>query len=368
VAAVRDALPAVRAGIYLNTPVSGPLPAESAAAMDEIAGWELRTGRANRERAEDVLPRIEEAQAAVAAIVGADLDAVRLTHGLADAASTAFRTVAWHPGDAMLIGDDEATGPLAALVPPGVQAQRLALPPDPAALVESLTEQLGRTPARLVVLPLVTSAVGARLPIKAVAVAARERGAATLVDASLAVGAIPVDVAALGVDLLIARSEAWLLGPEGLGFVVGPRAALPPTASGGFHLPSVVGFARGCGWLSMYVGLEWIYARAAALTSAAATRLGAIEGVEVLTPEARATTLAFRVRGWGAEAALEELGPRVFLLASAVPSVNAIRIGIGPWNTEEEIERVTDAVALLAADGPDTLPRRRRLMMLGQEG
>lgn len=366
-AAVRDALPAVRAGIYLNTPVAGPLPAESAAAMDEIAGWELRTGRANRERAEDVLPRIEEAQAAVAAIVGADLDAVRLAHGLLDAAAAAFRTISWEAGATVLLGDDDATRSLAAIVPPGIQAHGFALPPDPAALVESVVAQLRRTPARLVVLPLVTAATGARLPIEAVAVAAREHGAATLVEASLAVGAVPVDVAGLGVELLIARSEAWLLGPEGVGFVVGARAALPPTASGGFHLPSVVGFARGCGWLSMYVGLDWIYGRGAALTSRAASRLVALDGVELLTPEARATTLAFRVRGWAAEAALEELGPRVFLLASAIPSLDAIRIGIGPWNTEEEIDRVVEVVALLAAHAPDALPRRRRLLMLGQE-
>ena len=367
-AAIRDALPAVHAGIYLNTPVAGPLPAESAAAMDEIAGWELRTGRANRERADDVFPRIEEAQAAVAAIVGADLDAVRLTHGLTDAAAAAFRTLPWQAGDTVLVVDDEATRPLASVVPPGVRTLVVPVPGTGADEVHAVASAIGTAGARALVLPLVTSAVGARLPVEAISAAARAAGCATLVEGSLAIGAVSVDITSLGADLLIARSEAWLLGPEGLSFVVGSRAALPPTATGGFHLPSVVGFARGCGWLSMYVGLEWIHDRSAALTAHAAARLSAIDGVDLLTPDARATTLTFRVRRWGAEAALEELGPRVFLLASAVPVSDAIRIGIGAWNTEDEIDRVADAVALLAEHGPDALPRRRHLLMLGQEG
>ncbi|MFH1475030.1 MAG: hypothetical protein ABIG85_04145, partial [Chloroflexota bacterium] len=48
-ATLRAGLPATRAGIYLNTGTAGPLPAEAAAAMTEIADWELAVGRATRE-------------------------------------------------------------------------------------------------------------------------------------------------------------------------------------------------------------------------------------------------------------------------------------------------------------------------------
>ena len=46
VAAIRAALPALGAGIYLNTGSVGPMPAETAAAMAEIVEYELRVGRA----------------------------------------------------------------------------------------------------------------------------------------------------------------------------------------------------------------------------------------------------------------------------------------------------------------------------------
>ena len=52
--AVRAALAALQAGIYLNTGMVGPLPAESAAAMAEIAAWERDTGRGHVDSIPDV--------------------------------------------------------------------------------------------------------------------------------------------------------------------------------------------------------------------------------------------------------------------------------------------------------------------------
>src|SRR3990172_13018177 len=44
-AAIRAALPATGAGIYLNTGTSGPLPAATVSAMRELEDWEERVGR-----------------------------------------------------------------------------------------------------------------------------------------------------------------------------------------------------------------------------------------------------------------------------------------------------------------------------------
>jgi L-cysteine/cystine lyase len=66
-----------------------------------------------------------------------------------------------------------------------------------------------------------------------------------------------------------------------------------------YHKPSAVGFARSCGWLSMYVGLPWVFERGRRLARAAADRLAAIDGVTVLTPRDRmATLVTFRIAGW----------------------------------------------------------------------
>jgi L-cysteine/cystine lyase len=137
--------------------------------------------------------------------------------------------------------------------------------------------------------------------------------------------------------------------------------------SSNFHRPSIVGMARSIGWLSMFVGLDWIYERGTAMARLAADRLAAIDGVELLTPRERmATLVTFRIAGWTADAALDELGARVFAVARTVPLVDGVRISVGFFNTEAELDRLVAAVALLAAHTPETLPPRRGLTILGQ--
>ena len=86
---MRSALPALSAGIYLNTGSVGPLPAETAAAMAEIATWERDVGRAHPDSFDDLLARMAEARAGVAAVLGTDVGAVALTHSTTDAMNAA---------------------------------------------------------------------------------------------------------------------------------------------------------------------------------------------------------------------------------------------------------------------------------------
>ena len=62
-AAVREALPATSAGIYLNAGSVGPLPAETQRAMAEEAERELRLGRASLDDFLELLERMDESPA-----------------------------------------------------------------------------------------------------------------------------------------------------------------------------------------------------------------------------------------------------------------------------------------------------------------
>ena len=100
---------------------------------------------------------------------------------------------------------------------------------------------------------------------------------------------------------------------------------------------------------------------------AIARRLAAIDGVTVLTPFDRmATLVTFRIAGWPAQAALTELGARVFAIARTIADLDAVRISVGFFTSEDELERLAGAVELLAAHTPESLPPRRRLAMLGE--
>lgn len=398
-AAVRAALPALGAGIYLNTGSVGPLPAETAKAMDDLEAWELTTGRAHPDDFAETLARMDEARAAVAAILTADVGSVALTHSTTDGMNLAAWSLDWRPGDRVVTTRHEHAGGLGPLVNlrDRFGVELVLVEPDPHGDDErtlAAFDEAIRPGTRLVAVSHVLWTTGAALPVAGIAELAHARGALVVVDGAQSAGAIPVDVGALGVDLYAVAAQKWLLGPEGMGALYCAPSALerlrPPfggwfsyerieldgTAvphrdarrfeATSFHRPSVVGMARSCGWLSMYVGLEWIHRRGSALARRAADRLAAIPNVELLTPRDRmATLVTFRIGGWTGEAALAELGSRVFAIARAVPGHDAVRISVGFFTTDEEIERLAGAVELLARHTPESLPARPRLAVFG---
>jgi selenocysteine lyase/cysteine desulfurase len=78
---------------------------------------------------------------------------------------------------------------------------------------------------------------GACIDLEGVIKLAHERGALVLVDAYQAIGTMPIDVHALGVDLLVAGALKYLLASAGLGFLYCRRELveqLRPTATGWF--------------------------------------------------------------------------------------------------------------------------------------
>jgi L-cysteine/cystine lyase len=400
-AAVREALPAVGAGIYLNTGSLGPIPAESAAAVQEYEAHDLRVGRAHPDDMEAGFERMAEARAGVAAILGADVGSVALNHATTDGMNTATWAVDWRAGDRAVTTRHEHAGGLGPLVAIrdrfGVELSFVDIGEGADDEVTMDAFDAAIVPGtRLVSVSHVLWTTGARLPVERIARLARDRGAMVVVDGAQAVGAIPVAVESIGADFYAVPSQKWLLGPEGTGALWASDRAIESAAQSttgwysfeqlqldgsaayhrdarrfegsNYHKPSVVGFARSCGWLSMYVGLPWVHERGQRLARAAAHRLAEIDGVEVVTPRERmATLVSFRIRGWTPAEALDELGARVFAIARTVPQIDAIRISVGFFNTEEEIELLAGAVALLASHTPETIPARKRLVILGQD-
>jgi L-cysteine/cystine lyase len=398
-AAVREALPALGAGIYLNTGSVGPMPAETAAAMAELEAYERDIGRAHPDYFEEFLARMGEARAGVAAVLGADVDQVALTHSTTDGMNAATLLPDWRPGDRVVTTAHEhpaGVGPLYALRERvGVELRLIDAGDDGdddrtvAAFAAAITPG-----TRLVSISHVLWTTGAVLPVARIAALAHDRGALVVVDGAQAAGAIETRFDEVGADCYAVPAQKWLLGPEGMGALVVDRSQLErvPAQAGaysfervdgrgladwwpsarrfeasGYHRPSVVGMARSIGWLSMYVGLDFVLRRGPELAARTARRLASIPGVEVLTPRDRmASLVTIRIAGWPAQAALDELGGRVFAVARTIPSLDAVRFSVGFFNSEDELDHLAEAVELLAGHTPETLPPRRVLTILGE--
>jgi len=398
-AALRAALPATRAGIYLDTGSCGPIPVESAAAMREAEDRELALGRATGEASDELLDRMAEARGALAAILGTDIGGVALTHSTTEGIGLAVGTLDWRPGDRALTTGQEhpgLLGPLAAARDRhgvDVRVAEIGDGGDDDRTLAALERELASGKVRLVALSHVLWTTGAVLPVAEVVRRSHAHGAVVVLDGAQAGGAIPLHVDDLGAEFYAVPGQKWLLGPQGTGAlvvrpdvaaaslpagrgpfsVVGPgrvdRDDLWPDARrfevAGFHAPSLVGLARSAGWLAMFVGLPWAHARAELLAHEAAVRLQETRRVALVTPIGRmATLVTFRVEGWPAVRVAEELARRVFATVRPIPGLEAVRLSVGFFTTEEELSRTLDVVALLARHTPATLPPRPAIEFL----
>ena len=398
VRAIRAELPATAAGIFMNAGTCGPIPASAARAMAEVADRELSVGRAHRDAFDELLLRMDETRAAVAAVLGTEVDRVALTGSTTEGLCAAILAIDWRRGDRVVTTRHEHPGlaaPLAMLRDRhGVEVDAVDIGDggDHDRTVAAIEAAVGRGP-RLVALSHVLWTTGAVLPAARIVDVAHAAAVPVLLDGAQAAGAIPLDFDAIGADFYAVPGQKWLLGPEGTGALAVSSSALDwaepsmagyfstatPYATGradlwadarrfeaaGFHAPSIVGLGRAIGWLSVFVGLPWAQARAASLAADAAAMLRRIPGVSVVTPaDAGGTLVTFRIGGWGAETAVEELGRRIFLVARPIPGFDAVRLSIGWWNTGDEVRRVGDAVAELARHTPETLPRRPVIAVL----
>ncbi|MET1057649.1 MAG: IscS subfamily cysteine desulfurase [Pedobacter sp.] len=207
-------------------------------------------------------------------------------------------------------------------------------------------------------------------PIKAIAAIAHKYGALFMTDATQAVGKIPVNVDADGIDLL-AFSAHKMYGPKGVGALYvrrkNPRVKITAQMDGGGHergmrsgtlnVPGIVGLGKACELCRLEMDAE--ARRLSALRDKMENSLSAVEESYVNGNRTQrlphVTNFSFRhVEGEGLMMAMKNLAVSsgsACTSASIEPSYvlknmgmsddlahSSIRFGLGRFNTEEEID------------------------------
>ena len=226
--------------------------------------------------------------------------------------------------------------------------------------------------------------IGVIQPIKEISELARRRGVLFFSDATQAVGKVPVDVTADGIDLM-ALSGHKLYGPKGIGALYvrrrNPRVRLLAQMDGGGHergmrsgtlnVPAIVGLGKACELCGAEMGEDG--ARLSALRDQLEAGLLALGGARVNGSREhrlpQVTNISFG--GVDGEALLAGLGKDIALSsgsactsASMEPSYvlkalglddelahSSLRLGLGRWTTAEEVDfaiaRIGETVAKL---------------------
>lgn len=377
IAAIRQELPATLTGVYLNTGSCGPVSRAVGETMRAAAENELANGRIDPSLWPEYNAQLASLRGDFARLLGADADEIALTHHTTDGMNIGIWGLDWRPGDELVTTNNEHEG---GLIPAYNVARRLGV------VVKVVDIGLGdgdvvgllraaMTPrTRLISLSHVSWMSGARLPLEEIVALAHQQGALVLVDGAQSVGAIPLDVHALGADLYTATGQKWLCGPEGVGALYVSRTAqaqVQPTYAGyssvypdmdydylgNFKLaagasryevgttsrPANLAMRAGLRWLEEEVTWPWAHQRIAALADLASEMLSDLPGVTVLTPPSRAGLISFTIEGQSAEAVVARVAARGVWIRW-LPKRGWLRVSTGFFNTEEDLNVLCDAL------------------------
>jgi selenocysteine lyase/cysteine desulfurase len=204
--------------VYLNCASLAPL---LKAAVEAGTAALARRARPWRITSADWFTDAEERRALFARLAGVDPEGVALVPATSYGLAAAAANLTARPGQRVLVLADD--------YPSNWHTWRRFARRTGAEVVaverrdgrtwgEAVVEALDERTAVVAVLAVHWTDGGA-VDLAAVGTRAREAGAALMVDASQALGAMPLDLAAIRPDYLVSVGYKWLLGPVGLGYL-----------------------------------------------------------------------------------------------------------------------------------------------------
>ena len=218
----RDLFDIPRDICFLNAAAWSPLPLAVQEAGRIGVG---RKGQPWKLDADFMSKQYERARTAAAALIGADPSDIALIPSVGYGVSTAGKVMSLPRGSRVLVLQDDHTSPvlewMSRAEQGGYTVEQVKQPTDgdwTSAVLEAIARK-DAAPLSLVSISSVHWSDGGALDLSRIAAAARQKGAAFLVDATHDAGVRRIDVKTLDPDFLIFPTYKWVLGPYGRAFM-----------------------------------------------------------------------------------------------------------------------------------------------------
>lgn len=388
-AALRADTPGTDRVIHFNNAGCGLMARPVTAVMVDHLNLEAQIGgyEASAARADEVRGFYTE----IAALINTSPDNIAFAGSATHAYATALSSIPFEAGDVILTTRDDFISNQIAFLSLrkrfGVRIVHAPNTPEGVVDVDAMAALMRTHRPRLVSVTHVPTNSGLVSPVAEIGRLCRELDLLYLVDACQSVGQLVIDVEEVGCDLLTATCRKFLRGPRGSGFLYvsdrvlragheplfidmhGARWTAPdayePAATAArfeeweFPYATVLGSAAAVRY-ARDVGIEAIARRTPALAARLRDGLAPIPGVRVLDRGPNpAALVTFEITGWQ---------PRAFKAAMDGRGINSalsfrefaqfdfgdkdvdwcLRLSPHYYNTEDEVDRVADAVAELA--------------------
>jgi L-cysteine/cystine lyase len=353
---LRAEFPVLERLAYLNAGTDGPLAARAAAAASEMLQRELEEGRAASHFARRK-ELTEELRGAYAAALGCAAEDVAVTTCTTEGIAVTVGGLGLGGGDEILTSDEEHPGLLGALGAArslnGVEVREVPL--------AQIAEAVGpRT--RLVACSHVGWMSGLPAPAELA-----ELEVPVLLDGAQGVGAVEVDVLALGCDAYAGAGQKWLCGPDGTGMLfvtpalrerlavsrrgygnlVDPSAGLaaePHEDARCFDSLALSAETLACALAAIEVlasaGWSAVHERGRTL----AARLAELLVEQGREPAPRGDTTLVSFSSADPEGERDRLAEEGVILRN-IPDRPWLRASVGAWNDEDDLERLLRALS-----------------------
>jgi len=341
---------------YLNAGTDGPLAARAARAATEVLEREVEEGRAQAHFARRK-ELTEELRAAYATALGCEATDIAVTTCTTEGIAVTIGGLQLGRGDEILTSDEEHPGLLGALGAAralnGVEIREVPLP--------RIAEELGpRT--RLVACSHIGWVSGLTAPAELA-----ELEVPVLLDGAQGVGAVDVDVHALGCDAYAGAGQKWLCGPDGTGMLyvterlrerlqvtrrgygnlIDPNAGIdarPHPDARRFDSLALSAEALACALAATRVlesaGWSAVYERGRTLAARLAELL--VEHGREPAPRGETTLVSFSSED--PEAERERLAEKGVILRN-IPGRPWLRASVGAWNDDDDLDRLLRALS-----------------------
>jgi selenocysteine lyase/cysteine desulfurase len=212
---------------YLNNAAEGPIPERTRLALEAFNA---------KRTAPHLLPdgelfqMLDAARAAAAGLIGADASEIALMPSTSAGLNVAARALPLEPGDVVLVSDREFPAnvhPWLALRRQGIAVELVPVTPEGFPDEDRLVERLADPRVRALAVSFVQFSNGYKADLARLGAACRANDAWLVVDAVQGLGASPLDVRDVPVDLLACGGQKWLLSPWGSGFLYVRRELVP---------------------------------------------------------------------------------------------------------------------------------------------
>jgi len=215
----RALFPHIRSGrLYLNHAATSPL---SVRVVEAMQGHLRDRSEGALETFATDIEMIRRLRAGVAAMINAEgPERISFQVNTSEGLNVVASGLPWDPGDRIVVSSIEFPAnvyPFLNLRHSGVVVD--ILPSTNGQITTEMVERVMTPRTRLVAVSAVQFLSGHRTDLRALAEVCHARGALLVVDGIQAVGAVPIDVRAMGIDALAAGAQKWQMSPQGTGFL-----------------------------------------------------------------------------------------------------------------------------------------------------